>query len=457
MEPGSNSKLLLAAIVSVFFLSLTLNLVFFPGLPVGWDGFYHLRVLELTKEQQKFVPYDPISAGGRLQTYPPGHYALLLPVELLTGAPPEAIGRLLSPLMGALTIVSLFILARRLFGETTTALLAVLLFSTSTEVLSAFVSFAMPQATGHFLVVSGLFAFLYAPAVFPLVALSLSSTHAISTISLFVYVVIFGQFLAKSGLKKTVFRAAPLFVFPIIWAMAHPSYNIPTWSAPMKPQDYISAMGPLQTLAFVLFSFSAINPFSLAAAAMLLLTRGPLVPVRFVYHAVIPLSLSAAFFFRKNLWKIRASIGEKGPTLALLLLSAFLLVGAAKYGNYATPLDGRNVDALRWIALNTAPDSTVLGYKDLSAIWLLYYSKRPTVLDGYSEAVRDPYRRMEDEYLAYAAGNLTEAKRIFSKYGVRYLFFNSAEEDIYKDRFNMTKFYGLPTLVNNGYAKVVAV
>lgn len=452
MELGS--RLLLAVIVSVFFLSLTLNLVFFPGLPVGWDGFYHLRVLELTKEQQKFVPYDPISAGGRLQTYPPGYYALFLPVELLTGATPEAIGRLLSPLMGALATVSLFVLARRLFGETTTALLAVLLFSTSTEVLSAFVSFAMPQATGHFLVVSGLFAFLYAPAIFPLVALSISSTHAISTISLFVYVMIFGLFLVKSGLKKTICRAAPLLAFPIIWGVAFPSYNLPTWGVPMKLQDYISAIGPTQALVFVLFSFSAINPFSLAAVAMLLLTRGHLVPVRFVYHAVIPLSLSAAFFFRKNLWKIRASIGEKGPALALLLLSAFLLVGAVRYGNYATPLDGRNVDALRWIALNTAHDSTVLGYKDLSAIWLLYYSKRPTVLDGYSEAVSDPYRRMEDEYLAYSAGNLTGAEKIFSKYDVRYLFFNSAEEEIYKGRFNMTKFYSLPVLLNNGYAKV---
>lgn len=453
--PKSHEKLLLAIIAGVFVMSLTLN-VFFSDFPIGWDGFYHLRVLKLTGEQQKFVPYDSVSAGGRLQTYPPGYYALLLPLELLTGARAETIGRVLSPAMGALTIVALFVLAGRIFGETITALLAVLLFSTSAEVLGSFVSFAMPQAVGHFLIAAGLFSFLFSPALFPLIALSLSVTHAISTFSLLAYILIFALFDWKAMKTRAAIAAVMLLAFPLLWGrVLFPSYNVPTWGVPMNLQDYIGALGPLQVMAF-LFVFSSVsrmkNGFSAAGAAMLILSRGPLLPARLIYHSILPLSISAAGFLKRG---ISGSFGKKAPLLAVVLLSAYLLTGAARWGNYAGPqLNAHDMDALKWITANTPEDSGVLGYKDLSAVWLLHYSGRPTVLDGYSEAVAGSYERMDDEYLAYSAGNLTEAGRIFSKYGVRYLFFNSAEEDIYKDRFNMTKFYALPILLNNGYAKV---
>lgn len=451
---SNNCGFFLAAILAVFFSALAFNLVFYD-LPIGWDGFYHLRVLGLSQEQQKLVPHDPVSAGGRLQTYPPGHYALLLPLKLLTGARAEAIGRLISSVMGVLTVIAIFVLSRRIFPDAAAALLSVLFFSTSPEVLGSFLSFAMPQATGHFLIVSGLFAFLYVPAIFPLVALSLSATHAISTIVLAIYLIVFG-ISGRAGPKKIALYLAMLFLFVVVWGAAFPSYSVPTWGAPMKLRDYVGAMGPLQTLIFVLFSFSAINRFSLAAAAMLLLTRGPLVPVRFIYHAILPMSLSATDFFRRNV--LPGLPRPAGPLVLVAFLSAFLLVGAAKYGNYAGPqIDRQDVDALKWISLNTAGNSTVMGYKDLSAIWLLYYSERPTVLDGYSEGVTKPYERMSDEYLAYSVKNMTEAKRIFSKYGVRYLFFNSLEEGIYREKFNMTKFYALPILANNGYAKVARV
>lgn len=455
----SYEKLLLAAIAGVFFLSLTLNVIF-SDFPTGWDGFYHMRVLKLTASEQKFVPYDSISAGGRLQTYPPGYYALLLPLELLTGARAETIGRIISPVMGALTAIALFVLARRVSGETVTALLAILLFATSPEVLGSFVSFAMPQAVGHFLVASGILAFLFLPAIFPIVALSLSTTHAISTAVLLGYILIFAIFDRGGELKKrAAISVVLLLAFPILWGrVLFPSYYMPTWGVPMKLQDYIGALGPLQVMAFlfVLSSLSRIrNGFSAAGVAMLLLSRGSLLPARLLYHSILPLSISAAGFLKN---KIAVSFGRRGPALAVILLSAYLLTGMARWGNYAGPqLNAQDMDALKWIPANTLESSTVLGYKDFSAIWTLYYSGRPTVLDGYSETAPDAYRRMEDEGRAYSSNSLDDARAIFAKYGVRYLFFDSKEEDIYKDGFNMTKFYSLPVLLNNGYAKVAKV
>ncbi len=455
----SYERLLLAAIVGVFFLSLTFNVIF-SDFPIGWDGFYHLRVLKLTGEQQKFIPYDSISAGGRLQTYPPGYYALLLPLELLTGARAETMGRLISPAMGALAIIALFVLARRIFvGDTATALIAILLFSTSTEVLGAFVSFAMPQAVGHFLVASGIFTFLFVPSVFPVVALSLSVTHAISTFSLLVYILIFTIFDFRTLKKPAATAFVLLLAFPLFWGrVLFPSYNVPTWGVPMKIQDYIGALGPLQVLVF-LFALSSVsrlkNGFSAAGAIMLLLSRGPLLPARLIYHSILPLSVSAAGFLKR---KITGSFGRMAPILAVLVLSAYLLTGAARWGNYAGPqLNAQDMDALRWVTANTGEGSPVLGYKDFSAVWTLYYSERPTVLDGYSETVSDSYARMDDEARAYSSNSTDEAKQLFAKYGVRYLFFDSTEEDAYKDRFNMTKFYSLPVLLNNGYAKVAKV
>lgn len=453
MEP--HEKFLLATIAGVFFLALTFNVIFYD-FPIGWDGFYHMRVLKLTASEQKFIPYDSISAGGRLHTYPPGYYALALPLGLLTGARAETMGRILSPAMGVLTIIALFVLARRLFGETATALLATLLFATSVEVLDSFISFAMPQAVGHFLVASGIFAFLFVPAIFPILALSLSTTHAISTASLLIYVLIFALFDWEATKKRAAMSAALLLAFPLFWGrVLFPSYNVPTWGVPIDLQDYIGALGPLQVLAF-LFVFSSLsrirNRFSVVTAAMLLLSRGPLLPARLLYHAILPLSLSAAGALKN---KIAVSFGRRGPTLAVILLSAYLLTGVARWGNYTGPqLSSQDMDALRWITTNTGEDSTVLGYKDFSAVWTLYYSERPTVLDGYSEAVPDSYRRMEDETRAYSSNNLDDARGAFSKYKVRYLFFNSMEEKIYNDKFNMTKFYGLPILLDNGYAKV---
>ncbi len=454
----SHEKLLLATIACVFVLSLTLNVIF-SDFPTGWDGFYHMRVLKLTAEQQKFVPYDSISAGGRLQTYPPGYYALLLPLELLTGARADTIGRIISPVMGALTVIALFVLARRFFGETVTALLAILLFATSPEVLGSFVSFAMPQAVGHFLVASGILAFLFLPAIFPIVALSLSTTHAISTAVLLGYILIFALFDRKAMKKRAAISAVLLLAFPILWGrVLFPSYYMPTWGVPMKLQDYIGAMGPLQVIAFlfVLSSLSRIrNGFSAAGVAMLFLSRGSLLPARLLYHSILPLSISAAGFLKN---KIAVSFGRRGPALAVILLSAYLLTGVARWGNYAGPqLNAQDMDALKWIPANTLESSTVLGYKDFSAVWTLYYSGRPTMLDGYSETAPDAYRRMEDEGHAYSSNSLDDARAVFTKYGVRYLFFDSKEEDIYKDRFNMTKFYSLPVLFNNGYAKVAKV
>lgn len=456
----SHEKLLLATIAGVFVLSLTLNVVF-SDFPIGWDGFYHMRVLQLTASEQKFVPYDPISAGGRLQTYPPGYYALLLPLELLTGARADTIGRIISPVMGALTVMALFVLARRLFGETVTSLLAILLFASSPEVLGSFISFAMPQAVGHFLVASGIFAFMFLPAIFPIVALSLSTTHMISAGILLVYILIFTIFDWNAMKKRAAISVVLLLAFPLLWGrVLFPSYNMPTWGGvPIKLQDYIGALGPLQVLSFilVLFSLSRIRKdgFSVAGVALLLLSRGALLPARLLYHAILPLSISAAGFLKN---RIAVSFGRKGPALAVILLSAYLLTGMAGYGNYASPqLNAQDMDALKWIPENTLESSTVLGYKDFSAVWTLYYSGRPTVLDGYSEAVPDAYRRMEDEGRAYSSNSLDDAKAVFSKYNVRYLFFDSNEEKTYKDLFNMTKFYSLPVLFNNGYAKVARV
>lgn len=455
----SHEKLLLATIAGVFLLSLALN-VLFSAFPIGWDGFYHMRVLQLTASEQKFVPYDSISAGGRLQTYPPGYYALLLPLELLTGARADTIGRIISPVMGALTVMALFVLARRLFGETVTALLAILLFASSPEVLGSFISFAMPQAVGHFLVVSGIFAFMFLPAIFPIVALSLSTTHMISTVVLLLYILIFALFDWNAMKKRAAISVVLLLLaFPLLWGrVLFPSYNMPTWGGvPIKLQDYIGAIGPLQVLSFILVlsSLSRIRKdgFAAAGVALLLLSRGALLPARLLYHAILPLSISAAGFLKN---KIAVSFGRRGPALAVMLLSAYMLTGMAGYGNYATPqLNAQDMDALKWIPENTLESSTVLGYKDLSAVWTLYYSGRPTVLDGYSEAVPDAYRRMEDEVRAYSSNSLDDARTaLFAKYGVRYLFFDSNEEKVYKDMFNMTKFYSLPILFNNGYAKV---
>ncbi len=446
-------KLLLLIFGVSAFLLISVSLI--SPYPTGWDVFYSLRVLELTKSSS-FLPYDELSAGGRVHSYPPSYYSLVIAFSSLTNTRLELSVKLLSPILFSLTVLALFALARRKFG-TNEAILAVLLFSTSFEVFDAFVSIGMAASLGHFLSAFCLFAFLFLPAsLFFFFAFLLGSVHFLSATAVAVYLLFLT--LHNRNYHKLALGVICLGLFPLFWHMLFPTYNIPDWGTTFSLLEIINRVGLIQATLFFL-SISR-DPFFLASLFLFLLSVfSPLLATRWIYFAMPPLVLSVAAWLSR-MKPFLASIFSRsfrlaGPFLFLAFLAVPLLLNHLHTSIYAKPfIQSEDFDGLKWLSINTSPKSVVVGYKDLSAVWVIYYANRATVLDGYSESVPNVYERMHDQYSAYEE-DMDTARHVLSTYNVSYIFYDKTEKDWFNGRFDLAKFDSVPSLFDNGFARII--
>lgn len=143
----SDRVLMVAMALLVLAEALLISLLVFHGVPHVVDGISYLFQARIFASGHLYIPSHPLPEFFRLDTvvsnerwfsqYPPGH-AILLLMGVMVDAP-----WLVNPLLGALTVPSLFLLGREVYGRPT-ALLAALL-----ACLSPFLVFMSGEFYSH--------------------------------------------------------------------------------------------------------------------------------------------------------------------------------------------------------------------------------------------------------------------------------------------------------------------
>lgn len=459
----SFSRELLLVVVSILLLSQLASLD--HPFPRGWDVFYHMKVVELMSGDG-LAPFDGQSAGGRVQSYPPGYHVLMLSTWQLTGVRLEMVGRLLSPILFCATLLALF----ELLGAGPAAVFGVLLFGTSPETFGAFSSAAMPQTLGLFAMIVAL---RHRRLALPM-ALLIGFSHWLSAGVL--VVLLWLQELWPDVKSLLVWVAGALAAFTPFWPLAILSvwklrrhrrelavtmflllpimtwkiatgaqYAAPSWGSAPDLFSYIYKTGAAMPVAFLFFLNT--GPALLQTLTLLAMSQFfPFIPVRFILYLMLTTVMVIAAGVRKR------RIPEKSVLAATALLSFALLSSQLDSGYWMSPdIQVQDVDALKWTDMNTA--STLLAYKDSSAFWAYYYTDNPTILDGFSEGVPDVYERMKDEFEFYESENIRHD--IIERWQIRYQFINLMEREMFSKIFDFSKFEAVPRVYANNQTEIL--
>ncbi len=437
-------SIVILVVLFMIFMALPLRFIF----PSGWDVFYHLRVVDLIMGSGNIINFDQLSAQGRIHNYPPGYHIILSSLALISGLNPLFIARLLSIIFGGLSVVAF----SRILGRAWWNVLAIAAFAFQYEILDAFIAAGMPQTLGLFF----LLVILSEGRLHSLFALVLGFTHPLCLAFLLIFEVcrIFKRELLDLCRLRSIDSVKQLsrlsyilvgVLATVLWMFA---VNLrptpPTWGLPIY-DSYYSDRLDFRLIPVAIFGLG-LNIYTLWTFAMFILTRASiLLPRRWI----LPLSISFSLLVGEGMKKI--PVGQGLKYVITLFFVVLLLIQGFNFSYNATPaITFEDVQSLRWAKENTA--STILAHKDLNSVWVLYYAKRPAVLDGYSEGVPDVYQRMKDLSLVFDDASLSDVRSIASQYNAHYIIYNELE--IKSFQVNSTKFNDVPLMFTNGYSQV---
>lgn len=399
-------------IPAIIFLALLLAAhSILPQYPMGWDYFYHKRVVDLSIAQQTLAPYDPLSGGGRDHSYIPSYYALAVAANLSSGIPVEQILRAASPLFGLLAAFSIWLFGGRTFSSA----LSGILFATSSEILLFSAASGLPSAASLFPL--GIFAAAAfsrrkdVPEAVLLAAAALAAAlHPLSGIA----AAVLSVSAALPG-SPVLLLAAAAPAIPGLWYLLNP-ITLPSWGLPATIAGVFSQFSAVHLAAAAAFLPGSLPALLALALFSALLAFSPLLPGRFAIFLAFPISLSA----------IRRRIPPVLAAAAILALA--LLVAPSALRGYEPLIAGDDISSLSWISENIRESSVVVGHTDYTAVFLM--GRATTIIDGFSEGLPSATERQADISAAYSSGNFS---RLASKYGARYIFTDDAERRLLRN------------------------
>ncbi len=433
-------------LVAIFFAALSIRLlpVVTYDNPIGIDAYYHIRITEYTLSNGLMV-YDPLSFGGRQHLYPPGMHVMLAAFSILFQAPVEIVAQIIPTIIGAFSIVLVFLISKKMHTDDKIALLSAFLLAfvpvhiwkTSSNVLTSAVDMTILLAAVYFLLnkdylkylLSVLILAIFSPFIaFFAVLLGVSGTNILEKGTRY-RKLIFGVFIAA-----LIFFVA---LFPVFGSVYVTKDLPPELSSDMYSKDLstLIKLNPLLILGILgiikarrdprirrttrldatnLFVFWVLVNTALIIFNFIETDRG-------LFYLAVPLSMYSAYI----LLTANFAVYKKLKTLALLFvvfLSAyigFMSLGGLSWS--AVSHDER--DALLWIRDNTPENSTVLGTL-FEGHWISGIAERRNVIDGNLIGAPQLKERFGDVKSIYTTMDESLRQSLIEKYGIDYILFS---------------------------------
>ena len=402
-----------------------------PGI-IGFPTYYHQRIADYLISGT-FDWYDPLSFGGRPYTYPPV-FSFMLAGFSVFGL--ELGGVIMMGLLGGLTAVTCFLLARELIGKKN-AFIAILLSSPAFIFLFSHLSTRSPP------ILLGLLAIYLVLKKKPwwliTIPLTLSLIFHPETGLIFSFLALIAN---KDYLRNARFACLALLIAGAFYAPFYLAYGFPQANA--IHGDYISRGYGLESFNLPFFAWETGNNFDNVALLVLALsfagfylTRNrflriwfilslalALVSTRLLLYLVFP----AAILATAGIYYLSKKYRKYSKPVLAIFLAYSIVIGCWMAFSFGTSWPTKSEsEALLWIRANTPENATVLS--DWShGHWVTGIAYRKSFVDGYAEYAPQADLRMSELEQFY--GNCT----VPEGYGIGYAYL----EDWFIKQQNMT-------------------
>jgi len=445
-------------LLSIFVLALAIRFVplFTHDHPMGVDAYYHFRQAEQFKTG--YDSFDELSFGGRPYVYQPTFHFFLAALSIMTFLPVETVAPIAVTLLGALTVVVVFFIVRRVFKNDTAALLSaaflavtpVFIWKTSSNtlltavdmfLLSLAILFLLKQEKTKYLIAASVL-FLFNPLI-GLLAMCLNIAYCRPNAS-HRKIDSVGNI---KGWKWIDFAWLLLFIAFIISSLHFLPAFEKIYISKDLPQDILAAMNENIDISGYLFR---VNVFAVGfgifglylarkkvknmlpllmvlAVSLASLALGVIETDRALVYAVLPLSVFAGFGASEVLKRKPQAFG-----IMLIILAASTLWGFVSLGNLEwSAIPDSEYAALEWLKNSSSENATILA-TPIEGHWITYVSRRKNVIDTHLLGATDFTERFDDVMTFYRTDDNGIRDGLIKKYNISYVF--------YSDRFARSGF-----------------
>ena len=428
------------------------------------DHYYHLRQMEYVAQNGAVRDFDELSNMGRPYTYYPAFHLLGGSLSALLGIGPLAAYLLASSLAIALSVVSIYCLAKKILEKAGVG--------GAGAVYAGFFASAMPAFFIRQTVFSRPDAF--APAIFcaallcasggkiwPMAVLggfaALLHPYSFAIIALLLAVALAAQALAKKlgggknagkNFEKTMFetigthgfRCLALFALSGIFAASyylrlplsrlglHQAFQTSAEMQPPTAANILQLFGPALVFEGVaLYELFRQKNFGRAAAVVAVAAASMalfLVANRNIIYACAPNALLAAL----GASAAREKTGKYSVYLWVVVGLSLIATAFASSSSASGQYTAAQGAGFRYLG--------GLPFGPVAALWdrghaITHISRKPVVADGYFEFEPRLDEKAGDIARIFNSASAGELKSIAGKYGVRYLFFDNRTRTIY--------------------------
>ncbi len=415
------------------------------GVPAGLDSYLHMDISLRIAENGALLSTDPMSLVGlKAYSYPPGFHALMAFFMLFL--PPLIASHALVALIGAVTSLIVFIIARDVFGDEKIALFSAFFFASSPIHIFR-TSMPIPESFGVLLfTVALMFLIRYLKGFGPRNLLFSAITLAFYMVShrgwtLFVL----SAFLLLLVYKSDMFRKKRYIIGTgaLIAALYMAVISLFSELLARINVEAVSALGYLKWMGIVQLFLGAvgiimlyktrdkIKLFIVVWASMLLFIGSFSFRFRDPYGA-IPVSMLAGYAAVNYLMPLARKKKLLEVTVTAVIMFAVLQAVYTALYVVEHPSGGEQ-EALGWLKENAPEDSIVLTWKE-EGYYIIGISERKDILtwkkiyQGFFEeppTVSEAQAAYTDMFVMFRSVNRDRMLKLFDQYSVDYIYIDS--------------------------------
>jgi hypothetical protein len=424
---------------------------------LGPDPYFHTRMAETIIEQQSVPEWDDLSYSGRAYTYQPLFHTMIASFSLLSGMEPSIAGKLLSLLSGILSVVLVFVFARKLTGNYNIAIMSSLFLTVMSP--HVFRTFAYPRADSLSLFMIPLLLYLMLEKRFMLasvLAVPVAMLHPVLSMGLIIFCMFITGFTSEFRALAPGAVAVAVFVLYMLLSPVSPAmptsfyFSSAEFTYPSVLFLFTGFFPAILFLAFPRVEISESYRFRFFAIWFAVTAIFAVLLLRFTIFVTMPLAILAGMGYN-NFMKRFSKFAAPAVVILLLLLSYQVWYLSGRYGVFMSEADEQS---LVWMRYNTPGDSVVLS------VWSLGHpvsqlSRRKNVMDGYWEFRTDLEERDEDIGTVMNTGSYDTAKPVLEKYNVNYIYVGGKYINLKYGLYEYEK--ALNKIYDNGNARIYEI